>query len=279
MAVMNELIRTFSERGDLAHVALFLWASSASALAWFALRELAAAVRRFDDFVRELARFNDHLGGRELMDTLHTVLRSIRGETKSSRREHLSVFREFLDHLDRISRRGGKRAPAPRGKTAWARQARRGKAPVNPLRGGRANALAANAGARPAHSHSEPDCSRRATHVLRARDGEGMNIMLALHRDHRGRTVPPAHEDRCRRHGRRLCQPVRRDRPGARHGDAGRVRADAEAARTAPHPDAVPARPVGAGRCVARTARGFPRPLRARQAHSGGDARARACWR
>jgi hypothetical protein len=61
---MNELIRTFSERGDLAHVALLLWASSASALAWFALRELAAAVRRFDDFVRELARFNDHLGGR-----------------------------------------------------------------------------------------------------------------------------------------------------------------------------------------------------------------------
>ena len=28
------------------------------------------------------------------MDTLHTVLRSIRGETKS--REHLDVFREFL---------------------------------------------------------------------------------------------------------------------------------------------------------------------------------------
>jgi hypothetical protein len=57
------------------------------------------------------------------MDTLHTVLRSIRGETKSSRREHTSVFREFLDHLDRISRRGGKRAPAPaapRGKTSAA---------------------------------------------------------------------------------------------------------------------------------------------------------------
>jgi hypothetical protein len=31
----------------------------ASALAWFALRELAQAARRFDDFVRELARFND----------------------------------------------------------------------------------------------------------------------------------------------------------------------------------------------------------------------------
>ncbi|MGC1467679.1 MAG: hypothetical protein WA792_18350 [Pseudolabrys sp.] len=56
---MNELIATFAERGDLAHLALFLWASMASALAWFALRELAAASRRFDEFVRELARFND----------------------------------------------------------------------------------------------------------------------------------------------------------------------------------------------------------------------------
>ena len=60
---MPDLIRTFSERGDLAHVALLLWASSASALAWFALRELAAAMRRFDDFVRELANFNDRNRG------------------------------------------------------------------------------------------------------------------------------------------------------------------------------------------------------------------------
>ena len=60
---MPDLIQTFSERGDLAHLALFLWAASASALAWFALRELPAASRRFDDFVRELARFNEHFGG------------------------------------------------------------------------------------------------------------------------------------------------------------------------------------------------------------------------
>ena len=60
---MDELIATFRERGDLAHLALFLWAASASALAAFALRELAAASRRFDDFVRELARFNDTFGG------------------------------------------------------------------------------------------------------------------------------------------------------------------------------------------------------------------------
>ena len=62
---MDELIRTFSQRGDLAHLALFLWASSASALLVFALRELAAATRRFDDFVRELAQFNERLKGRK----------------------------------------------------------------------------------------------------------------------------------------------------------------------------------------------------------------------
>jgi len=39
------------------------------------------------------------------MDTLHTVLRSLRSETKSRRDTHLDVFREFLDHLDRAARR------------------------------------------------------------------------------------------------------------------------------------------------------------------------------
>jgi hypothetical protein len=56
---MPDIIQTFTVRGDLAHLALLLWALSASGLAWFALRELTAASRRFDDFVRELARFND----------------------------------------------------------------------------------------------------------------------------------------------------------------------------------------------------------------------------
>lgn len=55
---MADLIRIFTERGDLAHLALFLWASAASAAFLFTLRELAAALRRLDDFVRELAHFN-----------------------------------------------------------------------------------------------------------------------------------------------------------------------------------------------------------------------------
>jgi hypothetical protein len=47
-----------------------------------------------------------------MMDTLHTVLRSIQGETKS-RRDHLSVFREFLDHLDRVARSRPPRSRPP----------------------------------------------------------------------------------------------------------------------------------------------------------------------
>ena len=58
------------------------------------------------------------------MDTLHTVLRSIRGETKS-RPDHLSVFREFLQHLDRIGRRNAKRAPASRAKPGARRGGKR----------------------------------------------------------------------------------------------------------------------------------------------------------
>jgi hypothetical protein len=61
---MPDLTRIFAERGDLAHLALFLWAATASGLLILCLREYAAAMRRFDDFVRELARFNRKFGGR-----------------------------------------------------------------------------------------------------------------------------------------------------------------------------------------------------------------------
>ncbi|MDP4593592.1 MAG: hypothetical protein NWT00_03375 [Beijerinckiaceae bacterium] len=60
---MNEITKTIIERGDLAHLALFLWASGASALLIWTMREAVAANRRFDAFVRELARFNRNLGG------------------------------------------------------------------------------------------------------------------------------------------------------------------------------------------------------------------------
>jgi hypothetical protein len=49
------------------------------------------------------------------MDTLHNVMRQI-NETKA-RPDHLSVFREFLNHLDRAARRA-RRAPVRKAKSA-----------------------------------------------------------------------------------------------------------------------------------------------------------------
>jgi hypothetical protein len=57
------------------------------------------------------------------MDTLHSVLRNIHGETKA-RRDHLTVFREFLHHLDRIGRKPTR--ASPKNKSARA-AGRRGK--------------------------------------------------------------------------------------------------------------------------------------------------------
>ena len=60
---MTDIANVVAERGDLAHLALFLWASGASTLLAWTLRELALANRRFDEFVRALARFNRRFGG------------------------------------------------------------------------------------------------------------------------------------------------------------------------------------------------------------------------
>lgn len=59
------VIEAFLTRGDLADLALFLWASAATAAATVLARELFAANRRFDAFVRELHRFNDRFGRRD----------------------------------------------------------------------------------------------------------------------------------------------------------------------------------------------------------------------
>lgn len=58
MNLLEQIVTAFVGRADVGHLGLLLWAASASASAWFVLRELSAANRRFDDFVRELNRFN-----------------------------------------------------------------------------------------------------------------------------------------------------------------------------------------------------------------------------
>ncbi|HEY9012810.1 MAG TPA: hypothetical protein VIN06_17530 [Devosia sp.] len=62
---MDEITKTIATRGDLAHLALFLWASGASAVLVWTLRELAAANRRFEDFVKEIASLNRLFAGKD----------------------------------------------------------------------------------------------------------------------------------------------------------------------------------------------------------------------
>jgi hypothetical protein len=100
---MDDLIRTFSERGDLAHLALFLWAARprrhsrclrcASLPARCGASTISCASSRASTKALEAP-----------MDTLHAGLRAIRGETRPCR-AHLAVFREFLAHLDRAAKR------------------------------------------------------------------------------------------------------------------------------------------------------------------------------
>jgi hypothetical protein len=63
MNPFDAVAEAFTSRGDLAHVALFAWASASSLLLVTVLRELGSANRRFDEFVRELALFNRRHSG------------------------------------------------------------------------------------------------------------------------------------------------------------------------------------------------------------------------
>lgn len=60
---VTQVLESIIARGDLAHLALFVWAAGASFLLAGVLRDAAAASRRFDTFVRELARFNRRFSG------------------------------------------------------------------------------------------------------------------------------------------------------------------------------------------------------------------------
>jgi hypothetical protein len=58
MSLIDRVADSVMARGDLGHLALLLWGGMASLFCGLVLRDLAAANKRFDDFVRELARFN-----------------------------------------------------------------------------------------------------------------------------------------------------------------------------------------------------------------------------
>lgn len=58
MNPVETILDSVIARGDLAHLALFLWAAAFTGLAVLLLRELGAANARFDQLVKELSHFN-----------------------------------------------------------------------------------------------------------------------------------------------------------------------------------------------------------------------------
>jgi hypothetical protein len=61
---MPDIIEHIAQRGDLAHLALFALAAAGWGAFVMTFRELISANRRFDAFVRELARFNSRFKGK-----------------------------------------------------------------------------------------------------------------------------------------------------------------------------------------------------------------------
>lgn len=59
---MDAILDAVLTRGDLAHLALLLWAAAASGLLLLTIREIFELHRRYDAFVRELNRFNERTG-------------------------------------------------------------------------------------------------------------------------------------------------------------------------------------------------------------------------
>ncbi|MEP3049682.1 MAG: hypothetical protein ABJL55_17660 [Roseibium sp.] len=59
--MIDGLMDSVVTRGDLAHLALFLWAMTVTGLGFVLVRELSLSNRRFADFVNEIARLNRRL--------------------------------------------------------------------------------------------------------------------------------------------------------------------------------------------------------------------------
>jgi hypothetical protein len=58
----DSLLQAFMLHADIGHLALLIWAFSASAMVWFGISEAADTARRTEhfmqDFLHELSRFN-----------------------------------------------------------------------------------------------------------------------------------------------------------------------------------------------------------------------------
>lgn len=62
---MEAILERFAALSDVGHIGLLFWAVGSTLLLARTLRRLEDANRRFDAFVRELARFNQRHEGRK----------------------------------------------------------------------------------------------------------------------------------------------------------------------------------------------------------------------
>lgn len=55
---MEQILKMLTTQGDLAHLALFCWASSATSLLVWSLKALLTLSQRFNQFLQEIQRAN-----------------------------------------------------------------------------------------------------------------------------------------------------------------------------------------------------------------------------
>lgn len=85
--MIERLATLFFDRGDIGHVALFLWAAAASGLALTLSRDLARTAARFEAFVLAIARLNALLANADAVldderSTIHLPAAARSGEDK-----------------------------------------------------------------------------------------------------------------------------------------------------------------------------------------------------
>ena len=123
MNILEQFVDAVINRGDLAHLVLFAWAIAASAMLAMTLRDLLAANRRFDEFVRELSVFNRRQKGRvsdDIDKRASSARPKSRPETGSNPQTQGRRSRSRNAHLPRLRAPARKSRlcsrPGPRGK-------------------------------------------------------------------------------------------------------------------------------------------------------------------
>jgi hypothetical protein len=106
VSVIDKLADAIIDRGDLAHLALIVWGGGATFMALAVSRRSARRTGRFDDFVRELQRFNRRLAEILMTSFLHWV-----GLAPRAGHDAAAAIRAFVHALARLHGAHGRTDP------------------------------------------------------------------------------------------------------------------------------------------------------------------------